>query len=187
MTGNRQSLEQTASGKMLTALSRHGCTGCGACCRWPGHVYLYREDLIRIARRLKTSVENFLKQYCVVVKWKTREGEHFRIGIARNSGGSCVFLRGSKCGIHDHKPLACKAGPAGWPWIANPDSFWYYVEHSPSFRHPEGALSLAEANQWFRATRNAEADASRSVSLNSLATLCGVPVELVMKLRVVDF
>src|SRR5437016_11573761 len=125
MSGNNFPIEQTASSAMLEALSRHGCTGCGACCRWPGQVYLYGDDLRRIAQQLNVTVEDFLMRWCVVVQWKARAGDQFRIGIARDDNDRCVFLRGSLCGIHGYKPLACKAGPAGWPWIANPESFWY--------------------------------------------------------------
>lgn len=182
-----QPLEQMASGEMLAVLSRHGCTGCGTCCRWPGQVYLYREDIVRLARRQGMPLEDFLVRYSVIVKWKTIEGEHFRIGVARSSDGSCVFLHGSSCSIHKDKPLACKAGPAGWPWIANQDSFWYYVNHSPSFQHREGTLSLAEASQWFCATRNAEASACQAMSLESLASVYGVPIEVLTKLKVVNF
>lgn len=169
-------------------LSRHRCEQCGACCRWSGHVFLYRDDVRRLANRLDLSIPIFLNQYCVVVKWMAHGRGQYRIGLARDIAGTgCVFLKDSRCSVHDFKPLMCKAGPAGWPWIADPKSFWMYAERSPSFDHDEGSLSVDAADRWFARTRRAELTARKATSLAALAAVYGLPLRLVRSLRIVGF
>src|SRR5712692_258245 len=146
MAGNSSEIEAHADDRILEALSRHRCVGCGECCRWPGQVILYAEDIKRIAKELHLAEEDFLIRCCVVVWWKEGDCDQFRIALARKEGGSeCIFLNGALCTIHEFKPLKCKAGPCGWSWIGNPRYFWYYVRRSPSFYHPKGTLPRAEA------------------------------------------
>ncbi|HEU5323277.1 MAG TPA: hypothetical protein VFX28_20890, partial [Methylomirabilota bacterium] len=124
----------------------------------------------------------------VVVRWTGEGGVQLRIALARKAGSAdCTFLEGTRCGIHAFKPLLCRAGPAGWPWISNPSFFWFYVRRSPSFRHEPGRLDPAEANGWFAATRRAEAVAAAATSLAALAAACEVPEALVRRLPVVEF
>src|SRR5262249_39371899 len=40
-----------------------GCTGCGACCRRPGYVWLSKPDIARMADHLGLSVEDFRDCY----------------------------------------------------------------------------------------------------------------------------
>src|ERR1700733_11826239 len=99
-------IENYADGNMLEALSHHKCIGCGSCCRWPSQVFLYADDIKRIASELKMTDAGFLVRWCVVVHWKWQDCEQFRIALARKEfGNECVFLKGTLCGIHQFKPL----------------------------------------------------------------------------------
>ena len=181
-------IERHATKDMLAMLSRHRCEGCGACCRWKGHVFLYRDDLKRIADRLEVPVVEFVQRYCIVVKWKAGDLCQYRIGLARHADNSgCVFVDASRCTIHAFKPLMCKAGPAGWPWIADPESFWMYARSSPSFRHREGALSRRSANYWFTQTRCAAASTQAATSMRTLASIYDVPLAVIRKLPILGF
>jgi uncharacterized protein len=188
MPANKYLIGDFASAPMLQTLSRHRCTGCGDCCRWPGQVFLYPDDIKSISAQLKIPVREFLLTRCVVLRWEWQGYPQFRIALARKADYTgCVFLRGTQCGIHEFKPLMCKAGPAGWPWIREPKFFWYYVASSPSFQNEPGTLSLAEANEFFVATRSAEAAASQAASLEALSRICEVPEEALQALKIIDF
>ncbi len=188
MTTSEFEIEAHADEHMLETLSLHQCTGCGACCRWSGQVLLYPDDIRRIASRLFLSAEDFLVRQCVIVRWKWEKCEQFRIALARKTvREECVFLNGTLCSIHDFKPMMCKAGPAAWPWISNPNYFWYYVRNSPSFSHPIGTMSRGDANTWFLATRTACAVARNATSLQTLAELHQVSEETLRRLPLIDF
>jgi Fe-S-cluster containining protein len=181
-------IESHASKDMLAMLSRHRCEGCGACCRWNGHVFLYRNDVKRIADRVELTIPDFLKRYCVVVRWRAGDVDQYRLGLARHPGNSgCIFLENSRCSIHAFKPLMCKAGPAGWPWLADPESFWMYARKSPSFNHREGTLSRGSANYWFTRTRRAAAIVQEATSLKMLARIHDVSFSAIRNLPLLGF
>jgi len=187
MTGSDSGVETFASRRMLNVLSRHECVACGECCRWRGHVFLYAQDIKRIARARRQAVTAFLRESCSVVTCASSARPHFRIALGRKANGECAFLNGSLCSIHRIKPLMCKAGPAGWPWIGNPRFFWYYVRRSPSFKHALGTWPRSRMNHWFRRTVRAERVAQQASSLEKLARMCEVPVACIRKLRITDF
>jgi uncharacterized protein len=188
MVGNSLDIEANADARTLETLSRHRCTGCGECCRWPGWVPLYADDVGRLSRELGLTPEPFLIRNCVVMWWKWDDHPQFRIALAHKSGSNeCVLLNGRSCSVHEFKPLKCKAGPADWYWINNPRSFSYYVRMSPSFRHPPGTLGLDEANQLFKATLEAERDACKASSLAALAAGIHVSEKFVKRLQLIEF
>jgi Fe-S-cluster containining protein len=188
MVGNSLDIVANADAQTLEALSRHRCTGCGECCRWPGWVPLYADDVERLARGLGLTPEAFLTRNCVVVWWKWDDHPQFRIALAHKNGSNeCVLLNGRSCSVHEFKPLKCKAGPADWYWITNPRYFSYYVNMSPSFRHPEGTFGLDEANQLFNATLEAERDACKASSLAALAAGIHVSEKFIRRLQLFEF
>ena len=188
LIGSNVSLSTFADAQMLSALSRHECVGCGACCRWPSQVFLYAQDISNISSYLKMTAEKFVTEYCAVVWWSWQGHLQFRIALLRKaSNNECVFLETNRCTIHQVKPLLCKAGPAAWAWIRNPRYFWFFARESPSFQHPEGTLSIAEANRWFLSTRLAEGIASRAESLEDLARLSGVSFDSLERLQRIQF
>ncbi len=79
------------------------CTMCGACCHH--HIVpLTKTDLERIGSTLDP--ESFAAY-------------HESLGsivLARGDEGGCTLLRGSRCGIHDTKPVICRLFPfAAYP------------------------------------------------------------------------
>jgi Fe-S-cluster containining protein len=188
MDHRKLQISEHADKAMQVALTRHKCTGCGACCRWPGQIFLYPDDIKRIARRLELSVEDFLLSRCAITWWRWASCTQYRICLARKPQSTeCVFLTGSLCGIHESKPLLCKAGPAASAWIMNPRSFWYFVEKSPSFRHEIETTSLSELNDWFVATCGSEEVASQATSLTALAVVSGVSADVIQGLKLIEF
>jgi uncharacterized protein len=84
------------------------CQRCTNCCRWPGLVRLTNKDITSIAAYLKQSEFRFIQTY-------TRLRPH-RDGLAlqEREDGSCVFLNGRSCVIHQVKPAQCAGFPNEW-------------------------------------------------------------------------
>lgn len=83
---------------------RFECTGCGACCRRPGWVYLSGEEVKRIAAWLGIEPRQFRKRHLVRVDglWAVEVPE----------GGACPFLdEQSRCTIQEVKPGQCASYP----------------------------------------------------------------------------
>jgi Fe-S-cluster containining protein len=188
MVGDKREIEAYIDDRVLRTLSQHRCVGCGACCRWRGQVLLYAEDIKTIASEMSLSREQFLICFCKIVWWDREDGRQYRIALTRKGvPGACVFLHDSLCTIHKFKPLQCKAGPAGWSWIASPEKFWHYVDRSPSFRHVEGTMTTEEANRWFLATRSEEFAVSQASSLLELAAILQFSEEVLGQLPLVEY
>lgn len=185
--GHAPEIQTHADERMLDALSRHRCVGCGACCRWPGQVYLYSDDIDRLSNTLGIDRATFLTRYCTILHWPWAGSEQFRIALARKPSGECMFLEGAVCTVHKFKPLMCKAGPAAWPFINNARAFWFYVKNSPSFQHPAGTMSLVEANEAYLDTRKEESIVGSVHSLSSLAGTLGLAEAVLQRLPLVQF
>jgi Fe-S-cluster containining protein len=122
------------------------------------------------------------------VWWEWNASKHFRISLARKlRSDECLFLDGALCQIHESKPLLCKAGPAAWAWMWNPENFWFYVRESPSFGHDMGTFSLVEANHWFMSTWAAEKAVRSATSLAALAEVAQVPESVLQRLTLIEF
>jgi len=86
------------------------CTGCGECCRnVKNAVMLEPLDLFRLAKHLGISLEETAEKYaepvmlhwgCPILTLKTRQHQD-----------ACVFLRNSRCSVHDCNPRACRLYP----------------------------------------------------------------------------
>ena len=89
-------------------LSRFVCTGCGVCCRWPGHVLLMDADISELARHLKLDERDFILQYTRLASNRAQ------LSIKDKADGSCVFLDGDLCGVYEARPIQCRSFPAAW-------------------------------------------------------------------------
>jgi Fe-S-cluster containining protein len=93
---------------------RFECTGCGNCCTGaPGFVWVNREEIAALAKKLGTSVADFEKSYVRVVG--------IRKSLIEYSNGDCVFFDGNsrKCTVYDARPRQCRT----WPfWASNVES-----------------------------------------------------------------
>ena len=88
---------------------RYRCTGCGACCRWPGYVRVNQNEVDRIAAYLDLSPREFIDRYTEVTD--DRRG----LSLVEAEDGSCIFLTpDNRCRIHAQKPRQCRDFPNRW-------------------------------------------------------------------------
>lgn len=91
---------------------RFHCTQCGKCCIYRDDIILSPLDLFRIAKELRLSLEEVLKQYC-----ECYIGAESRFPIVRikprGSVRRCPFLKNRKCLIQNAKPDVCAMFPIG--------------------------------------------------------------------------
>lgn len=91
---------------------RFHCTQCGKCCINREDILLSPLDLFRMARELKLSMEEVLKQYC-----ECYIGAESGFPIVRlkpkGTVKRCPFLKNRKCLIHNAKPNVCAMFPIG--------------------------------------------------------------------------
>jgi uncharacterized protein len=90
---------------------RFECTGCGDCCTGaPGFVWVNREEIAALAKKLGMSVADFERSYVRVVG--------IRKSLIEYANGDCVFFDGNsrKCTVYDARPRQCRT----WPfWSSN--------------------------------------------------------------------
>jgi len=93
---------------MSGAVADRECLRCGNCCRWQGYVRVSPDEIDAIAGYLGLTVESFIGRYTRLT--------HDRGGLSltEKRDGSCVFLAGNDCAIHDVKPEQCRGFP--WDW-----------------------------------------------------------------------
>jgi Fe-S-cluster containining protein len=93
---------------------RFECTQCGNCCTGaPGYVWVNREEIEALARKLNLSVPQFERRYVRTVG--------IRKSLIEYANGDCVFFdsHGRKCTVYDARPRQCRT----WPfWKSNVES-----------------------------------------------------------------
>ncbi len=90
-------------------------SGCTACCRQQGFVYLTEADLGRIAAFLAMTTAAFERQYV----HRTRNRLRLRVPRAVK----CHFLGETGCSIHAVKPTQCRIFPF-WPELLKDRREW---------------------------------------------------------------
>lgn len=114
------------------------CTGCGACCRWEGKVYLTPEDIERLSARFGDPVTVFMERCTEVDRG---------VPVLRNKPDSsdCIFMDGDKCSVWGDHPEQCRE----WPKR--------YDSRCPGFINGEVRMDFKEAvehvNRKFSAMR----------------------------------
>jgi len=90
---------------------RFSCTGCGDCCTGaPGFVWVNREEIAALARRLNLEVAEFERRYVRKVG--------IRKSLIEYANGDCVFFDPGtrKCTVYEDRPRQCRT----WPfWASN--------------------------------------------------------------------
>ena len=89
---------------------RFKCEGSANCCvsrGSHGYVFLSNNDLFRLAKNFKLSINDFKKKYC-----QTSDGFIHLKEIRKN--GECIFLENKKCGVYKARPTQCRTWPF-WP------------------------------------------------------------------------
>jgi len=99
----------------MTGLRFECQTGCTACCRQKGFVYLTESDLQRIAKFLRMKAQDFERRYV----YRTRN--LLRLRMPRHT--QCHFLEETGCSIHEVKPTQCRIFPY-WPELLEDKKEW---------------------------------------------------------------
>lgn len=89
-------------------LKRFKCTGCGACCRWPGAVLLEAADITALARHLDVSEQKLIDDHTRLAP------SRIQLALLDNPDGSCEFLEGDRCGVYEARPGQCRSFPFAW-------------------------------------------------------------------------
>ena len=91
---------------------KFNCTMCGKCCINRDDILLTPRDVFKMANALDLQISDFLKQYCEVYV-----GHSSKIPIVRllpvGPTKRCPLLKGTRCAVHQVKPVVCAMFPIG--------------------------------------------------------------------------
>jgi Fe-S-cluster containining protein len=82
--------------------------GCIRCCEQKGHIYVTPEDIARLAAHVGLSRAEFRRKYLC--------GTAPLLRFRKPRNRQCPFLKSDGCGVHEIKPMQCRAFPF-WPEI----------------------------------------------------------------------
>ncbi|MFX0058735.1 MAG: YkgJ family cysteine cluster protein [Candidatus Hodarchaeota archaeon] len=144
------------------------CQMCGTCCRGfnEGEVYLYRDDIIRLANFLGYKGNNgfreFAKKFLKVVKntfyWKepkATRGKNYKVNTLgfkfTGEDEHCHFLKDNKCNVHSARPFQCRCFPFWQMMVSNKNNFIDYSKKCPGLRTLKGTYySREKVLDWAR-------------------------------------
>jgi Fe-S-cluster containining protein len=96
------------------------CTRCSACCRGePGFVFLTKEDLARLLRRLGLDFKRFFQEYCTLVD----AGTGMALSLRENAAYDCILWGEKGCKVYEDRPVQCSTYPF-WSSIIESRSSW---------------------------------------------------------------
>lgn len=129
------------------------CEMCGTCCRGlkEGEVFLYRDDIVRLANHLglkgTKGLREFSSKYLKVIEdsffWRA-QGEKRRKRYKFDTLGfkftgedeHCHFLIDNLCSVHEARPFQCRSFPIGWKQlISSPSRVKDYSKRCPALRN----------------------------------------------------
>lgn len=84
------------------------CQRCAACCKWPGDVVLWDDEITRIAEFVGLGRDEFIDRYTRLRANRTG------LSLIEKENGECIFLEGINCKINAVKPEQCKDFPNKW-------------------------------------------------------------------------
>ena len=84
------------------------CAGCGACCRWPGHVLLDAADVARLAAARGLDEREFVARHTRLASNRAQ------LSLLERPDGACEFLEGDRCAVYAARPAQCREFPHGW-------------------------------------------------------------------------
>ncbi len=139
---------------------------CGDCCRGfnDGEVYLYKDDILRLAKFLNITgmkgLGNFVKKYVKVINdsffWKDPDAQRGKTYRFKTLGFKftgedehCHFLKDNKCSVHDFRPFQCKSFPFWQMMVSNRKNFERYTKKCKGLQVLEGKYySREEILNW---------------------------------------
>lgn len=113
------------------------CTGCGDCCTGaPGFVWVNREEIEDLARKVKLTPAEFEERYVRKVG--------IRKSLVEYDNGDCVFFDANsrKCAVYEARPRQCKTWPFWQSNVASEESWKQTCEVCPG--SGRGKLHSAE-------------------------------------------
>jgi Fe-S-cluster containining protein len=141
---------------------------CGDCCRGlhDGEVYLYHEDIHRLADHLKMKgkkgLKTFAKKYLKVINdnffWKSegaKKGKTYRfktLGFAfAGRDEHCHFLINNECSVHEARPFQCRSFPFWQMMVSNSKNLQDYTKKCKGLQELKGKYySKEEILKWAR-------------------------------------
>ncbi|MFW9999341.1 MAG: YkgJ family cysteine cluster protein [Candidatus Hodarchaeota archaeon] len=121
------------------------CQMCGKCCTGfnEGEVYLYKEDIIRLANFInlkgKSGLREFAKKYLKIINdsfsWKEPDAERAKTYRFKTLGFKftgederCHFLKENKCTVHIARPFQCRSFPFWQMMVSSKKNFENYTK-----------------------------------------------------------
>jgi len=96
------------------------CTRCSVCCRGdPGFVFLSKDDLRRLLKRLSLDFKQFFRKYCTLVD----SGTGMALSLRENLAFDCIFWGDTGCSVYEDRPVQCSSYPF-WSSILESRSSW---------------------------------------------------------------
>ncbi len=93
---------------------RFACSGCGACCRIEGHVWVDEGDIRRLAAHLGLELDELGRRHL------RRVGR--RYSLIEKPNHDCVFWDDG-CAVYAVRPAQCRTFPF-WPeWLESPEAW----------------------------------------------------------------
>ncbi len=157
---------------------RFSCQFCGECCRGfeEGEVYLYLDDIQRLADVLnlkgKSGLKKFAKKYLKIVSdsfyWKepgAKRGKNYSFKTLSfkfiGDDEHCEFLGDdNKCIIYDAAPFQCRSFPFWKMMVSDPKNMEEYSKKCPGLRDSNGDnamyYSMEEIFEWAKKEQDLE-------------------------------
>jgi len=137
------------------------CQMCGKCCTGfnDGEVYLYKEDILRLADFLKIKgkkeLRDFAQKYLKVVDdsffWKdpnAQRGKTYRyktLGFKfTGEDEHCHFLKGNNCSVHTARPFQCRSFPFWQMMVSSTKNFENYAQKCKGLQVLKGKFYTKE-------------------------------------------
>jgi len=105
---------------------KFNCTQCGDCCSGaPGYVWLNKDEIEALAKRLQLDEETFEKNYVMQVG--------IRKSLREFSNGDCILLDGEKrvCTAYEDRPRQCRTWPFWDSNLRSPETWAETCESCP--------------------------------------------------------
>ena len=139
------------------------CQMCGACCRGfnEGEVYLYMEDILRLAQHLnlkgKSGLKKFAERYLKTtddtffwIEPKAEEGKTYEfktLGFKfTGDDEKCSFLVSNECTVHSYRPFQCRCFPFWQMLVSSRRNYVDYSKKCPGLRE-----SLVNKGEYYSA------------------------------------
>jgi len=162
--------------KILENGIEFSCQMCGDCCRGlnEGEVYLYKDDIIKLASFInlkgKNGLREFAKRYLKVIDesyfWKKpgeERGKTYRyktLGFRfTGSDEHCHFLIDNKCSVHQARPFQCMCFPFWKMMVSSRKNFINYTKKCKGLQLLKGKhYTSEEILKWAEEEYNIEKD-----------------------------